>query len=126
MDEAMAQYTTFVVMQQWDGAAVANKYFNTEIAALGTRSRYSLRSANAYPSWSSYYASVYGKGGLFIAALRRQVGDEAFFAGLRQYVERNRYNIAHPDDLRLALEDASGQKLAKLFGLWLGTKGSSH
>ena len=104
--------------------AAANKYFNTEIAALGMRSRYSLRPANAYPSWSSYYASVYGKGGLFIAALRRQVGDKAFFAGLRQYVARNRYNVAHPDDLRRALEDASGQKLTKLFGLWLGTKGS--
>ncbi len=126
MDEAMAQYTTFVVMQQWDGAAVANKYFNTAIAALGMRSRYSLRAANAYPSWSSYYASVYGKGGLFIAALRRQVGDKAFFAGLRQYVARNRYSVAHPDDLRRALEDASGQKLTQLFGLWLGMKGSLH
>jgi hypothetical protein len=119
MDEAMAQYTTFVVTQQWDGAAVANNYFNTEIAALGMRSRYSLRPANAYPSWSSYYASVYGKGGLFIAALRQQVGDKAFFAGLRQYVERNRYDVAHPDDLRRALEAASGQKLTKLFDLWL-------
>ncbi|HJZ47784.1 MAG TPA: M1 family metallopeptidase [Roseiflexaceae bacterium] len=124
MDEALAQYTTFVVMQQWDGAAAANNYFNTEIAALGMRSRYSLREANAYPSWSSYYASVYGKGGLFIAALRGQVGDKAFFAGLRQYVERNRYNVARPDDLRRALEDASGQKLTKLFGLWLGMKGA--
>jgi hypothetical protein len=119
MDEALAQYTTFVVMQQWDGAAAANKYFDAEIAALGKRSRYSLRPANAYPSWSSYYASVYGKGGLFIAAIRRQVGDKAFFSGLRQYVERTRYNVGHPDDLRRALEDASGQKLTKLFGLWL-------
>jgi aminopeptidase N len=126
MDEALAQYTTFVVMQQWDGAAAANSYFNTEIAALGMRSRYSLRPANAYPSWSSYYASVYGKGGLFIAALRRQVGDKAFFAGLRQYIERNRYGVAHPDDLRRALQDASGQDLAKLFGMWLGLKGTAR
>ncbi len=120
LDEALAQYTTFVVMQQWDGAASANDYFSTEIAALGQRSRYSLRPAKAYPNWSSYYASVYGKGGLFIAALRQQVGAAAFFAGLRQYVERNRYNVAHPDDLRRALEDASGQKLTKLFAQWLG------
>jgi hypothetical protein len=120
LDEALAQYTTYVVMQQWDGAAVANDYFNTEIAALGTRSRYSLRPAKAYPSWGSYYASVYGKGGLFIAALREQVGDTAFFAGLRQYVDRNRYGVAHPGDLRRALEDASGQDLAQLFRQWLG------
>lgn len=120
MDEGLAQYTTFVVMQQWDGAAAANAYFSAEIADLASRSRYSLRPANAYPSWSSYYASVYGRGGMFVAALRAQVGDEAFFAGLRQYVERSHYGIAHPDDLRLALEAASGQKLSKLFAQWLG------
>ncbi|NTU83519.1 MAG: M1 family metallopeptidase [Chloroflexales bacterium] len=120
LDEGLAQYTTFVVIQQWDGAAAANAYFSAEIAELAARSRYSLRPANSYPSWSSYYASVYGRGGMFVAALRAQVGDEAFFAGLRQYVEHSHYGIAHPDDLRQALEAASGQQLSKLFAQWLG------
>jgi hypothetical protein len=120
LDEALAQYTTFVVMQQWDGAAAANSYFKTEIAALAARARYGLgRPVNQYPSWGSYYASVYGKGGLFIAALRQQVGDAAFFAGLQQYVQQHRYGIAHPDDLRRALEAASGQSLSDLFHTWL-------
>lgn len=121
LDEALAQYTTFVVMQQWDGAAAADDYFASEIAALGGRARYSLgRSVDRYPSWGSLYASVYGKGGLFIAALRERVGDDAFFAGLRRYVERHRYGVAHPDDLRRALESASGQDLGELFASSLG------
>ncbi|HEX9372052.1 MAG TPA: M1 family metallopeptidase [Roseiflexaceae bacterium] len=116
LDEALAQYTTFVVMQQWDGAAAANAYFSSDIAALGKRARYRLGlPANQYPSWGSYYASVYGKGGLFVAALRKAVGDKAFFEGLRRYVNSSRYGIAHPDDLRRALDAASGQSLANLF-----------
>jgi hypothetical protein len=120
LDEALAQYTTFVVMQQWDGGDLANRYFNSEIAALAARARFGLgRSVSQYPGWGSYYASVYGKGGLFIATLRRQLGDKDFFAGLQQYVKRNRYGIAHPDDLRQALEAASKQNLTKLFDSWL-------
>jgi hypothetical protein len=77
---------------------------------------------DAFPSSSGYIMAAYSKAPLGFAAIREAIGDEAFFAGLRAYVEAFRFRIATPQDLRAALEAASGQDLTEIWTFWFESK----
>jgi len=64
-------------------------------------------------------AVVYDKGAWVLHMLRGLVGDEAFFAGSRAFLDRHRYAKAGTDDLRAALESASGRDLRPYFERWI-------
>jgi hypothetical protein len=66
-----------------------------------------------------FRALVYNKGAAVLHMLRRLLGDEAFFAGLRRFYAEFRYRKAGTDDLRLALEAASGRDLTRFFSRWV-------
>jgi aminopeptidase N len=61
----------------------------------------------------------YAKGGWVLHVLRGQVGTENFWKGIRLYYQRFRNGNATTDDLRQAMEDASGQDLKWFFTQWL-------
>jgi aminopeptidase N len=51
--------------------------------------------------------------------LRGLLGDESFFRGLRAFYKEWRFKKAGTDDLRVALERASGQDLGTFFDEWV-------
>ncbi len=63
--------------------------------------------------------SVYDRGALTLHALRQEVGDDAFFATLRTYVERFGGATAATSDFRAVAEEISGTELDTLFDAWL-------
>jgi aminopeptidase N len=65
----------------------------------------------------------YEKGGFVLHMLRRQVGDSAFFSALRIYYTSHRDGTALTDDLRAAMDQASGQQLGWFFDQWLRRPG---
>jgi aminopeptidase N len=67
---------------------------------------------------------VYQKGGWTLHMLRKKVGTEAFWAGIRAYYQRHRDGNVSTDDFRRAMEEASGQDLAPFFRQWLTRAGS--
>ncbi len=66
-----------------------------------------------------FRAVVYDKGAWVLHMLRGVVGDEAFFAGARAFLERFRYGKAGTEDFRVALEEASGRDLRPYFERWI-------
>ncbi len=66
-----------------------------------------------------FRAVVYDKGAWVLHMLRGIVGDEAFFSGARSFLERFRYGKAGTEDLRAALETASGRDLRPYFERWI-------
>ncbi len=70
-----------------------------------------------------YRAVVYDKGACVLHMLRAILGDEAFFAGTRSYLERHRFGKVTTSDLRLALEQASGRSLRPYFERWIYATG---
>jgi hypothetical protein len=66
-----------------------------------------------------FRALVYNKGAAVLHMLRRMLGDEAFFAGLRRYYADFSYSKAGSEDLRAAFEAASGRSLDGFFGFWI-------
>ena len=51
--------------------------------------------------------------------LRRLLGDETFFRGLRLFYEDRRYQKAGTEDLERAMETASGRVLDRFFDRWI-------
>ncbi|HKO16993.1 MAG TPA: M1 family metallopeptidase [Gemmatimonadaceae bacterium] len=65
----------------------------------------------------------YEKGAFVLQMLRVQVGERAFFQALRRYYADHRGGTVLSDDLRLAMERASGQRLGWFFDQWLRRPG---
>ena len=61
----------------------------------------------------------YEKGAWVLHMLRKRLGDEAFFKGLRDYYSEHRDANATTEDLREALEKASGKNLKEFFTRWV-------
>jgi aminopeptidase N len=62
----------------------------------------------------------YGKGAMVFHMLRRQIGDVAFFAGLRRFVRDNLHaSCASWADLARAFQQTSGQNLTWFFRQWV-------
>ena len=66
-----------------------------------------------------FRALVYNKGAMVLHMLRRLLGDDAFFRGLRNFYAAWRYKKAGTDDLRASMEAASGQSLERFFDRWI-------
>jgi aminopeptidase N len=68
-------------------------------------------------------AFSYNKGGQILHMLRKYVGDDAFFASLKLYLEKNKFKTAEAHDLRLAFEEVTGEDLNWFFNEWYFAKG---
>jgi aminopeptidase N len=62
---------------------------------------------------------LYEKGGLVLHALRREVGDELFWRGIRAYLNRHARGVVETRDLQRALEEVSGRGLGRFFEQWV-------
>ena len=71
----------------------------------------------------TFRALVYNKGAGVLHMLRRVIGDEAFFAGIKRFYADNRFKKANSDDLRKAMEAASGRDLNRFFERWIYDNG---
>lgn len=67
---------------------------------------------------SMFDAHSYNKGGAILHMLRKEVGDEAFFAALKRYLKDNEYTDGEAHELRLAFEDVTGRDLNWFFNQW--------
>jgi aminopeptidase N len=68
-------------------------------------------------------ANSYQKGGWVLHMLRRKLGEDAFWKGIRNYYAKYNGGNANTDDLRKIMEQASGQDLRTFFNQWLFVAG---
>jgi hypothetical protein len=66
-----------------------------------------------------FRALVYNKSAAVLHMLRRLVGDEHFFTGLRRFYAAQKFRKAGTDDLRAAFEEVSGRSLERFFDRWI-------
>jgi len=71
-----------------------------------------------------FRAIVYNKSAVVLHMLRRVVGDEAFFRGIRRLYFQSRFGKAGTDDVRAAFEFESKQKLERFFDAWIDGSGT--
>jgi hypothetical protein len=67
----------------------------------------------------AFRAVVYNKGAAVLHMLRRLIGDDAFFRGVRRFYMESRFRKVGSDDLRQAMEAESGRTLERFFERWV-------
>jgi len=84
------------------------------------------RSSRDYRNSFQYAAIVSSKGALMFEALRKLLGDEKFYAALRDYYEANSLEVADLDDLRGAFIAGAPveqrRAVSRTFDRWLSSK----
>ncbi len=66
-----------------------------------------------------FRAIVYNKAAMVLHMLRRLVGDDAFFGGIRTFYADWKFKKAGTDDFQRAMEKASGRDLGRFFNTWI-------
>lgn len=68
---------------------------------------------------SEFDGNAYNKGGWVLFMLRHQIGEQAFFAGLKHYLEVNRGKNVVTADLTRAIEEATHINVDQFFSQWV-------
>lgn len=71
------------------------------------------------------YRTTYQKGAMVLHQLRWQIGDKAFFDGLKNYLtdQKLAYKFAKENDLKWHFEQTSGKNLTDYFSDWITNEG---
>ena len=124
LSEGLAQYFAALFAQEEGG----DEMFADVLSQLR---RWSLRHSDQGPVYLGYRlgqieneprvfrALVYNKGALVLHMLRRFIGDEAFFNGLRRFYSEMRFQMAGTDDLVRAFETEAKRSLQDFFERWI-------
>jgi aminopeptidase N len=79
--------------------------------------------ALVFPDWLNPSAEdrtlVYDKGAYVLHLLREELGEKAFWAGIRSYTVKYWGKSVVTSDFQKAMEQASGRKLARFFARWI-------
>jgi aminopeptidase N len=122
LSEGFATYFAGLFLEQEEGEAVfrdymkhaAERYFIYE-----HERRAPVFDADTEDLFKLLNPNNYEKGAWVLHMLRGRVGDRAFFDGIRAYYLAHRNSTATSEDLRAALERASGVNLKEFFARWI-------
>ncbi len=121
LDEALAQYSTYLYYLDAYGRS-GGKGFLAAMEARWARVDHAKKPiglpVGEYVN-REYGAIVYGRGPLFLVALRDQIGAEVMAEFLRQYYRDYAWGIATPEEFQSLAEAVSGQDLDALFEEWV-------
>lgn len=74
-------------------------------------------------SWQMYDRHLYPGGACRLHTLRMELGDEAFWEGVRRYLRRYQGQVVETDDFRRVMEEVSGRSLGRFFDQWFFSPG---
>ena len=124
LSEGFAQYFALLYATQDRGD-------DLQVSMLRQMRRWAMEQSSQGPVYLGYRlghirndgrvfrALVYNKGAMVLHMLRRLVGDEAFFEGLRAFYTGARFTKAGTDDFRQTMEKVSGRALSEFFDAWI-------
>jgi len=133
LDEALAAWSSLLYYKNTYGEVKATAVLNDQVRGVyrlyrtfGGDDMDANRPARDYRNTFQYAAIVSAKGALMFVDLQRTLGEEKFFAALRNYYQANLYEIAQLEDLRIALvaEAPVEQRrmIGRTFTRWLTAK----
>lgn len=124
LSEGFAQYFAALYAQHQRGDAVfagVMRQMRKSAIAASDQGPISLgyRLGHLRGETGVFRALVYNKSAAVLHMLRRLVGDEAFFDGVRRFYRAFRFRHAGTQDFREAMEAASGRSLERFFDRWI-------
>ncbi|HXF42763.1 MAG TPA: M1 family aminopeptidase [Pyrinomonadaceae bacterium] len=85
------------------------------------------KSGNRHPIATKYYANkdamfdtyAYPRGGAVLHMLRKHLGDDLFWKAMNHYLKSNAHRPVSTEQLRVAIEEATGQSMDWFFDQWI-------
>ena len=110
-DEGLAEYSAIAFFENYQKYGVTREsavnealkeyrsYYDVYGSVLGRSDTKMTRTLGEFISEYEYICLEYDKSIVMLDTLRKSVGDDKFFAGLRRYYKDNAFAIAIPEDL---------------------------
>lgn len=122
-DEALTTFSSLLYLEQFEpqvnkGTIEYFEQVKTDIESELSNSDIGQPVAEFVRQPENYSPVVYSKGAVFFLELRNKIGDEAFFAALKDYFSRYRYKIAPPESLLNAFENSCQCELDDFYSEW--------
>ncbi|MGC6490460.1 MAG: M1 family metallopeptidase [Flavobacteriales bacterium] len=126
LNEAFATYGEYIWREKWKGRMSADYHLEKDLQNYLNESR--IKQVDMirfdYSDKEDMFDNhSYAKGGRVLHMLRYYLGDEAFYDGLNKYLVDNAYSTVEIHQLRLAMEEVSGEDLNWFFNQWFLSSG---
>jgi aminopeptidase N len=122
LSEGFATYFAGLFVQRNESEAAFQRYMRdaaTKVFEYEKKKRVPIFDRDTEDLMELLNANNYQKGAWVLHMLRSDLGDEVFFRGIREYYESHKGSVASTEDLRRALEEASGKELSGFFARWV-------
>lgn len=129
LSEGFATYFAGLFIQRHEGEQAFRRYMDSQAEVYlnyAKRRRTPLFDTETESLMGLLNGNSYQKGSWILHMLRGRLGDEAFSKGLRAYYRAHEHATASTEDLRTALEQASGSNLKEFFARWVYAAGHPH
>ena len=117
LNEGFATYAEWL-WSEHDGGPTAADQFAEVMAIPADDEFWEVVVADPGPT-NLFAGAVYDRGAATLHALRMRLGDDAFFAGVRAWLQRYEDSSATTEELVEVYEDVSGEDLEAFFDDWL-------
>ncbi len=127
LSEGFATYFAALFVERFDGQEAFREHMRQAAAsyfAYEQGRRTPIYDTETEVLMKLLNANNYQKGAWVLHMLRGLMGDETFFKGIRAFYLKHAQKTASTEDLRAALERASGRNLKEFFARWV--YGSGH
>jgi aminopeptidase N len=124
LNESFATY----MQALWDENSKGHDYFlYSDVRSNQQQYLNTWNQGNRRPVVTKYYTNAdalfdtyaYPRGGAVLHILRKHLGDELFFKSLNHYLTKNANSPVQTEQLRIAIEEATGQSMDWFFDQWL-------
>ena len=120
VNESFATYSVYLWFEHKYGKdkAAAHMFKEVQIYLQSDSEDKNLVRFHYHDKEDMFDTVSYHKGNAILHMLRDVLGDQAFFEGLRKYLNDHKFGTAEAHELRLALEKVSGKDLNWFFNQW--------
>ncbi len=115
IDESLARYLSIVYYERSDSADRFLRIVDRETDGTAAATYPIDGAMSIYSTEEAFSEAVHMRGAYMYHSLRETIGDDAFFEGLKLYVEDNAFEIATSSDIIAAFESASSKELDPWF-----------
>ena len=126
LNESFATYFEYVWREESFGRMGADKHLDGDLNSYLNESRrkqVDMIRFDYSDKEDMFDSHSYAKGGRILHMLRHYLGDDAFFNGLKKYLQQNAFQTVEIHQLRLAMEEVCGKDLNWFFNQWFLASG---